>query len=83
MVHWTRSHPQLSRHDRTVLVGRRVYAFGQHNHQTPEISLSMATFGEFYSQLDPDAGVRGKQFEHFVKWILTTDPEWSSEIDKI
>ena len=30
----------------------------------------MATFEEFYKSLDPDSGVRGKQFEKFVKWFL-------------
>ena len=43
----------------------------------------MATFDEFYQSLDSDEQVRGKQFEYFVKWFLTTDPEWSSQIDEI
>ena len=43
----------------------------------------MSTFDEFYASLDPDPGTRGKQFEHFVKWFLTTDPEWKSQIDQL
>ena len=30
----------------------------------------MATFDEFYASLDPDVGIRGKQFEKFVKYNL-------------
>ena len=43
----------------------------------------LATFDEFYASLDPDVGVRGKQFEKFVKWFLKTDPIWVSQIDEI
>lgn len=43
----------------------------------------MATFSEFLSSLDPDAGVRGKQFEHFTKWFLKNDPEWSTQVDQV
>ena len=43
----------------------------------------MATFDEFYASLDPDVGVRGKQFEKFIKWFLKTDPTWSSQIDEV
>ena len=43
----------------------------------------MATFDEFYASLDPDIGVRGKQFEKFVKWFLKTDPTWSIQIKEI
>ena len=43
----------------------------------------MATFDQFYSSLDADAGVRGKQFEQFVKWFLKTDPEWKTQIDQL
>jgi len=43
----------------------------------------LATFDEFYASLDPDFGVRGKQFEKFVKWFLKTDPTWSSQIDEV
>ena len=31
-------------------------------------TILMATFDEFYSSLDSDPGIRGKQFEKFVKW---------------
>ena len=43
----------------------------------------MATFDEFYKSLDPDSGIRGKQFEKFVKWFLKTDPEWQSQVEEI
>ena len=43
----------------------------------------MATFDEFYAALDPDLGIRGKQFEKFVKWFLKTDPTWASQIDEV
>ena len=43
----------------------------------------MATFDEFYASLNPDVGVRGKQFEKFVKWFLKTDPTWASQIDEV
>jgi hypothetical protein len=31
---------------------------------------------------DPDAGKRGRQFEHFVKWFLKNDPEWATQVDE-
>ena len=40
-------------------------------------------FFEFYQSLDTDAAKRGKQFEHFVKWFLKTDPEWSTQVDQV
>lgn len=40
-------------------------------------------FSDFYSSLDPDPLKRGKQFEHFVKWFLKTDPEWSTQVDQV
>ena len=43
----------------------------------------MATFDAFYASLDPDVGVRGKQFEKFVKWFLKTDPTWASQVEEI
>ncbi|MCU6433972.1 Helicase associated domain protein [Undibacterium sp. Jales W-56] len=42
-----------------------------------------ALFSDFYQSLDSDTAKRGKQFEHFVKWFLTADPEWSTQIDQI
>ena len=42
----------------------------------------MATFDEFYKSFDPDSGVRGKQFEKFVKWFLNS-PEWQSKVEEI
>jgi len=43
----------------------------------------MATFAELVSSFDSDAGKRGKQFEHFVKWFLQNDPEWSTQVDQV
>jgi len=43
----------------------------------------MASFTDFFRSLDPDAGKRGKQFEHFVKWFLKNDPEWSTQVDQV
>ena len=42
-----------------------------------------AFFSTFYDSLDTDPGKRGKQFEHFVKWFLTADPEWSTQVDRV
>ncbi len=43
----------------------------------------MASFTQFLSSLDADAGKRGKQFEHFVKWFLKNDPQWSTQVDEV
>ena len=43
----------------------------------------MASFSKFISSFDPDSNTKGKQFEHFVKWFLKKDPEWSTQVDKI
>ena len=43
----------------------------------------MATFFELYRSLDVDPSKRGKQFEHFTKWFLKNDPEWSTQVDQI
>lgn len=40
-------------------------------------------FSDFYQSFDSDTEKRGKQFEHFVKWFLQADPEWSTQIDQI
>jgi superfamily II DNA or RNA helicase len=40
-------------------------------------------FSDFHQSLDADPGKRGKQFEHFVKWFLTADPEWSTQVDQV
>jgi len=41
----------------------------------------MATFEMLLSSFDPDT--KGQQFEHFVKWFLINDPEWSTQVDQI
>ena len=43
----------------------------------------MATFDEFYKSLDSDSGIRGKQFERFVKWFLKIDPVWKSQVEEV
>lgn len=43
----------------------------------------MASFLDFLATLDPDAGKRGRQFEHFVKWFLKNDPEWATQVDEV
>ena len=40
-------------------------------------------FSDFYQSLDADPVKRGKQFEHFVKWFLKADPEWSTQVDQV
>ena len=40
-------------------------------------------FSDFYQSLDADPVKRGRQFEHFVKWFLTADPEWSTQVDQV
>jgi len=40
-------------------------------------------FSDFYDSLDADPAKRGKQFEHFVKWFLKADPEWSTQVDQV
>jgi superfamily II DNA or RNA helicase len=42
----------------------------------------MASFSHLLSTLAADLDKRGKQFEYFVKWFLTTDPEWSTQVKK-
>lgn len=39
----------------------------------------MTTFSELFEQLDPDANVRGKQFERICKWYLEHDPFYASQ----
>jgi predicted helicase len=43
----------------------------------------MACFAELLATFDPDAGKRGQQFEHFVKWFLKNDPEWATQVDEV
>ena len=43
----------------------------------------MGSFSDFLATFDPDAGKRGRQFEHFVKWFLKNDPEWATQVDDI
>jgi predicted helicase len=43
----------------------------------------MTSFADFLATFDPDPGKRGRQFEHFVKWFLTNDPEWATQVDEV
>jgi superfamily II DNA or RNA helicase len=43
----------------------------------------MARFSDLLATFNADVGKRGKQFEHFVKWFLKNDPEWSTQVDEI
>jgi predicted helicase len=43
----------------------------------------MASFSDFLATFDPDAGKRGRQFEHFVKWFLKNDPEWATQVEEV
>lgn len=40
-------------------------------------------FVDFYNSLDTDPAKRGRQFEHFVKWFLKADPEWSTQVKEV
>ena len=42
----------------------------------------MATFSKFLNSIYRD-GNDGKAFERFVKWFLTHDPEWKTQVDKV
>jgi superfamily II DNA or RNA helicase len=43
----------------------------------------LGQFSDFYDSLDANPARRGKQFEHFVKWFLKADPEWSTQVDQV
>ena len=43
----------------------------------------MATFEKFRNSFNPDSHIKGKQFEHFVKWFLENDLEWSTQVDQV
>lgn len=43
----------------------------------------MGNFVNFFNTLSPDPNRRGKQFEHFVKWFLENDPQWSTQVEKV
>ena len=42
----------------------------------------MATFSKFLKSIYRD-GNDGKKFEQFVKWFLTHDPEWKTQVEKV
>ena len=42
----------------------------------------MATFSQFIRSIYRD-GNDGKKFEQFVKWFLTHDPEWKTQVEKV
>jgi HJR/Mrr/RecB family endonuclease len=64
---------------RLIVFGDTPYDRAKNRHD----SLRVGSFSQFYKSLDADPDKRGKQFEHFVKWFLTTDPEWSTQVAQI
>lgn len=47
----------------------------------PQAPLTL--FSELVASLDADPGVRGRQFEVFVKWFLQNDPVWAAQVDQV
>jgi predicted helicase len=43
----------------------------------------MPSFSQLSSSFEPDPDKRGRQFERFVKWFLTADPEWSTQVSQV
>ena len=43
----------------------------------------MTDFRDFLQSLNADPAKRGKQFEHFVKWFLTNEPEWATQVAQV
>jgi superfamily II DNA or RNA helicase len=43
----------------------------------------MTGFSSFLNTFDAEAGKRGKQFEHFIKWFLKNDPQWATQVDQV
>jgi superfamily II DNA or RNA helicase len=41
------------------------------------------SFAALYSSLDSRPEERGKQFERVVKWFLTHDPAWATQVEKV
>jgi superfamily II DNA or RNA helicase len=42
-----------------------------------------SSFSALYSSLDHRPDERGKQFERVVKWFLTHDPAWATQVEKV
>jgi superfamily II DNA or RNA helicase len=43
----------------------------------------MSSFSQLLSSFEADPEKRGRQFERFVKWFLTADPEWSTQVSYV
>ena len=43
----------------------------------------MGDFDSLYGSFDADRGVRGRQFEHVVKWFFENDPVYSHELKTV
>jgi superfamily II DNA or RNA helicase len=43
----------------------------------------MGTIATLFARLDPDSGVRGRQFELICRWYLTTDPLYRRELERV
>jgi superfamily II DNA or RNA helicase len=50
--------------------------------RAPDADVSRS-FAALYASLDPRPGERGKQFERVVKWFLTHDPAWATQVEKV
>ncbi len=43
----------------------------------------MGTLQALLSRLDPDPGIRGRQFEHVCRWFLETDPVFAPQLRRV
>lgn len=43
----------------------------------------MASFINFLESFPTDRFYKGKEFERFVKWFLTNEPVWASQVEKV
>lgn len=50
--------------------------------RAPDADVSRS-FAALYASLDPRPDERGKQFERVVKWFLTHDPAWATQVEKV
>ena len=43
----------------------------------------MGSLQALFRRLDPDPGIRGRQFEHICKWFLKTDPVYAPQLKQV
>ena len=53
------------------------------NTGSPRCPSRTGALSRFYESFDPDRVKRGRQFERFIKWFLTVDPEWSTQVAQV